>query len=107
MLKVLYFRYVSAAMFLLRGSASTRCTGEGLNPSGLILKMVVESKNEIILRQRRECIENIKSCCILAQLYLKPSALNPNLHVWFCMIPFLMEMCGHPKFEICIEWLVR
>jgi len=106
-LKVLYFRFVSAAMFLLRGSASTRCTVNGLDPNGLMLKMVVESKNEIILRQRRECIENIKGCCILAQLYLKPSALSPNLHAFYCMIPFLMEMCGNPKFEIYIERLVR
>ncbi len=46
-LKVLYFRYVSAAMFLLRGSASTRCTGEGLAPNGLMLKMVVENKTKL------------------------------------------------------------
>jgi hypothetical protein len=106
-MKVLYFRFVSAAMFLLRGSKLTRCSGEGYDSNGIILKEVLETNNNVILRQRRECIANIKSCCILVQLYLKTSALSPNLHAWYCMITYLLEKCGHPKFEICIERLVR
>jgi hypothetical protein len=105
-LKVLYFRFVSAAMFLLRGSTFTKCTGEGYEPNDIVLKEIIESRNQVILRQRRECIANIKSFCSLAQRYLNPSALSPNLHGLYCMIPYLMDMCGHPKFEICIERLV-
>jgi hypothetical protein len=106
-MKVLYFRFVSAAMFLLRGSIFTKCTGEGYDPNGILLKEMIERRNQVILRQRRECISNIKSCCILAQKYLNTSALSPNLHAFYYMIPYLMERCGHPKFEICIERLVR
>jgi hypothetical protein len=35
------------------------------------------------------------------------SALSPNLYAWRCMIPHLMDLCGHLKFEICIERRVR
>lgn len=107
LLKVLYFRFVSAAMFLLRGSAVTSCSGEGYDPNGVLLKEIVEHNNELILRHRRECIANIKSFCILAQKHLNPSALSPNLHALYCMIPYLLENCAHPKFEICIERMVR
>ena len=103
MLKVLYFRPLSAAMFLLRGSALTSCSGEGYDPNGVLLKEMVEHNNEVILRHRKECIANIKSFCSLAQKHLNPPALGPNLHALYCMIPYLVENSGHPKFEICIE----
>jgi hypothetical protein len=79
LLKVLYFRLLSAAMFLLRGSALTNCSGEGYDPNGVLLKETVEHNNELILRHRRECIAKIKSFCSLAQKHLNPSALSPNL----------------------------
>jgi len=107
LLKVLYFRFVSAAMFLLRGSAVTSCNGEGYHPNDVLLKDILEQYNQVILRQRRGCIANIKSLYILVQQHLNASALSPNLHVLHCMIPYLLVNCDHPKIEICIEILVR
>ncbi len=107
LLKVLYFRFVSAGMFLLRGSAVTSYSGEGYDPNGILLKTILEHNNQVILRHRRECIANIKSLCIFVQQNLNASALSPNLHALHCMIPFLLVNCGHPKFEIFIERLVR
>ena len=102
--KVLYFRFVSAAMFLLRGGPKLRFTGDGLE--GEAFENKFKEVNERIERHRRDFKADTKACCIMAQQLLCASALSPNLHAWFCMIPFMLEMCGHPKFEVCIERLV-
>jgi hypothetical protein len=103
-LKHLYFRFVSAAMFLLRGGPKMRFTGKGME--GTALEDKLKEVNEKIARHRREFIADTKACCIMVQQHLHCSALSPNLHAWFCMIPFLLEMCGHPMNEVCIERLV-
>ena len=107
LLKVLNFRFVSAAMFLLRGSVVTSCSGEGYHPNDILLKEIVEQNHQVILRQRRKCIAITKSLCILAQQHLNASALSPNFHALLCMILYLLVNCGHPKCKICIERLVR
>ena len=69
-------------------------------------KESIEEANERIKRQRRECIANINGCRILVQQCIRVSALSPNLHAWRCMIPLLVDICGHPRFEIRIERMV-
>jgi hypothetical protein len=103
-MKHLYFRFVSAAMFLLRGGPKLSYTGDGLEGEALETKL--KQVNETIARHRRDFIADTKACCIMSQDLLSASALSPNLHAWFCMIPFLLATCGHPKFEVCIERLV-
>ena len=103
---MLYFRFVSAAMYLLRGAFNKEFNGKQSGMDDNARKEYIDEANKRITRQRRECIANIKCCCILVQQCLPVSALSPNLHAWRCMIPYLMEICGHPKFEICIERLV-
>jgi len=44
-LKALYFSFVIAAMFLLRGSALRSCSGEGYDFNGIQLKKIVENNN--------------------------------------------------------------
>jgi hypothetical protein len=105
-INVLYFRFVSADMYLLRGTTNNQYFGKASEVEDNARKRHIEEANERIKRQRRECIANIACCCILVQQCLPVSALNPNLHAWLCMIPYLMELCGHQKFEICIERLV-
>ena len=105
-LKVLYFRFVSAAMYLLRGAFKIQCCRDAVSKDDIDMKDKLEDIIHTILRLRRECIANIKCCCILIQLILPVSTLSPNLHAWRCMITHLMDLCGHPKFEICIERLL-
>ena len=102
--KHLYFRFVSAAMFLVRGGPKMRFIGDGLEGDALEFK--IKDVNDTISRHRRNFNADTKACCILAQQLLCASALSPNLHAWVCMIPFLLDKCGHPKFEVCIERLV-
>ena len=103
-LKILYLRFVIATTCLLRGGPKLRFTGDGLEGEALEIK--IREVNEKISRHRREFIADAKDCCIMAQQLLGASTLSLNLHAWFCMIPYLMDLCGHPKFEICIERLV-
>jgi len=62
--------------------------------------------NDVISRHRLDFNADTKACCILAQQLLHATTLSPNLHAWFCTIPFVLERCGHPKFEVCFERLV-
>ena len=103
--KTLYFRFVSAAMFLLRGGPKLRFTGDGLE--GEAVKIQIRKVNEKIQRHhRREFIADTKACCVMAQQLLGAFSLSPNnLHARFCMIPYLLDVCGHSKFEFCIERL--
>ena len=103
-IKILYFRFVSAAMFLLRGGPKLRFTGHGLE--GEALEMKIREVNEKISRHRRESIADTKAFCIMAQQLLGAFALSPNLHARFCLIPYLLDVCAHPKFKGCIERLV-
>ena len=102
--KIFYFRFVSAAMFLLRGGPKLRFTGDGLE--GEALENKLKEVNDTISRHRRDFNADTKACCTMAQQLLLASYLSPNLHSLFCMIPFLLDKCGHPKFEVCIERLV-
>ena len=101
---MLYFRVVSATMFLLRGVSKLRCTRDGLE--GEALQNKTNDVNEMTLSHRRDFYADTNACCTLAQQLLCASALSPNLHAWFCIIPYLLDTCGHPKFEVCIERLV-
>jgi hypothetical protein len=103
-MKHLYFRFVSSAMFLLRGVPKSRFTGDGLEGEALETKL--KRVNETIARHRRDLKADTKASCIMTQELLCASAMSPNLHAWFCMISFLWDTCGHPKFEVCIERLV-
>ena len=88
-MKVLYFRFVSAAMYLVRGATNNQYFGKESEVEENARKEHIEEVNERIKRQYRECIANIKRCCILIQQWLPVSALNPNLHAWRCMIPYI------------------
>ena len=96
--KLSYFRFVSAAMFLLRSGPKLRFTGYG--PEGEALENKFKEVKDTISRHRRDFDADTKACCTMAQQLLLASSLSPNLHALFCMIPFLLDKCGHSKFEV-------
>jgi hypothetical protein len=72
-MKHLYFRFVSAAMLLLRGGPKLRFTGDELEEESLETKL--KQVNETIARHRRDFKAGTKAGCIMAQELLCASAM--------------------------------
>ena len=95
----LYFRFVSCAMFLFRGSNGLRVL-ESDPPEKL------DRNNAIIARRRANFEADVTVLCILVERHIGAKGCTPNLHSLFCAMTHLVRMKGHPKFELMIERLV-
>ena len=92
----LYWRFLSCAMFLFRGADRTVET----NPEN------VAATNEIITSHRRDFIKDVEVLAKLCEGLIGPSGCSPNLHSLHHMIRALLDMKGHPTFEMIVERLV-
>ena len=92
----LYWRFLSCAMFLFRGANRTVQTC----PEN------VAATNEIITAHRRDFNKDVEVLAKLCEGLTGPCACSPNLHSLHHMIRALLNMKGHPTFEMIVERLV-
>ena len=93
----LYWRFVSCAMFLFRG-----------------VDQAVETNTENVADRNKAIIAHIKNFDkdveVLAKLFedlIGPSGCSPNLHNLHHVLRKLVDLKGHPTFEMIVERLVR
>ena len=92
----LYWRFLSCAMFLFRGGDKTCQTNEEL----------VESTDRVIIAHRLNFDKDVEVLAKLCEGVIGPSSCSPNLHSLYHMIRKLIELKGHPTFEMIVERLV-
>ena len=92
----LYWRFLSCAMFLFRGAHRTVETDPEM----------VEAANQVIIAHRRDFDQDVEVLAKLCEGVLGPSSCSPNLHSLHHMIRKLIDLKGHPTFEMIVERLV-
>jgi len=93
----IYWRSLSCAMFLFRGADRTVQT----NPEN------VAATNEIINAHRRGFAKDVEVLGKVCEDLIGPCACSPKLHSLHHVIRALLDMGGHPTFEMILEHLVR
>ena len=83
-------------MFLFRGADRTIET----------IADNVEATNKLILDHRRDFDKDVEVLAKLCEGVLGPSSCTPNLHSLHHMIRKLVDLKGHPTFEMIVERLV-
>lgn len=96
----IYWRFISCTMFLFRGA--DRCVATIHDPIE-----VIERKNELIRYHRLNFDKDVEVLCKLCEATFGPTSCTPNLHSLHHMIRRLIEIKGHPTFEMIVERLVR
>jgi len=94
----LYWRFLSCAMFLFRGGDNTCVTSE--DPPAKL-----ESMNRAIIDYRRNFDKDVEVLCKLCELIFGAQGCTPNLHSLHHMIRHLIDVKGHPTFEMIVERL--
>jgi hypothetical protein len=94
----LYWRFLSCAMFLFRGGDNTIATSE--DPPGKL-----ESTNRAIIDHIRNFDKDVEVLCKLCELIFGAQECTPNLHSLYHMIRHLLDVKGHPTFEMIVERL--
>ena len=98
----LLWRFISVAMFLLRGADGLRVTEEQAADDPELVR-----KANIRIERRRDNFDaDVNVLCKLMATIIGAKGLTPNLHDLFCVIGWLLRRKGHPKFELGIERLV-
>ena len=86
-------------MFLFRGADNAAVTKE--DPQAKVANV-----NDLITHRRKNFDVDVTVLCKLSKLIFGPTGCTPNLHSLHHMIRYLLEMKGHPSFEMIIERLV-
>ena len=86
-------------MFLFRGSDKTTVTDDASEEQ-------VHAINRVIIDHRLNFEKDVEVLCKLCEDILGPSSCTPNLHSLHHMITRLIDIKGHPTFEMIVERLV-
>ena len=95
----LYWRFLSSTMFLFRGAQRIVLKSDASHET-------IENTNIMIENHRKNFNVDVEVLCILCEEVLGPSSCSPNLHSLHHMIRKLVDIKGHPTFEMIVERLV-
>ena len=91
--------FLSCAMFLFRGVDRTVVTNK--DPPEMVEKM-----NRLIRAHKANFNSDVRVLCKLSYVFFGAQGCTPNLHSLHHMIRHLLDVKGHPTFEMIVERLV-